>query len=54
MKLPTCAICKKPVKPDCDWNQGRCPHRPLTVNIDHYQARFYNLMSAIKNFFRKK
>ena len=47
-----CAICYKTIQPDCDWNQGRCPHRPSiaeTIMNDPYKARFLNLFK----FFRR-
>jgi len=29
----SCNICKKEYSPNCDYNQGRCPHhRPLITN----------------------
>ncbi len=41
-------------KINCDWRQGRCPHRPAMVIIsDQYKARFFNLIQSIKNFFTK-
>lgn len=39
----------------CDWNQGRCPHRPPIINqtvVDNYKKRFYNLLIAIKGWFK--
>ena len=36
-------------KINCDWRQGRCPHRPVT----DYHMRFYNLIQFIKGLFRK-
>lgn len=27
VKLARCSICRKIPQPDCDWRQGRCPHR---------------------------
>jgi len=26
-----CDTCRKPVSLDCDWHQGRCPHRPAMI-----------------------
>lgn len=47
----TCAVCYKEVKPDCDWRQGRCPHRgPMLTN---YHFRYYNLLQTIKGWFKK-
>ena len=28
VKLARCSVCGKIPQPDCDWQQGRCPHRP--------------------------
>jgi len=52
-KQPKCSVCRRIPKPDCDWKQGRCPHRPSmldTILSDPYKSRFYNLL----NFFRGK
>jgi hypothetical protein len=44
VKLARCSICRKIPTPDCDWHQGRCPHRPSTIdNI---------VMARFKNFFK--
>ena len=32
MKQPKCSVCRRPITPDCDFNQGRCPHRPIKVD----------------------
>jgi hypothetical protein len=48
-----CDICHKPIESDCDWRQGRCPHRPSMfeqIMSDPYKTRFYNLFK----FFRSK
>ena len=45
-----CAICYKEIKADCDWRQGRCPHRPSlaeTIINDPYKARFLNLFNFL-------
>lgn len=28
-----CTTCNKDYSPDCDWQQGRCPHHPPLLNI---------------------
>ena len=28
-----CSICRQPVQPDCDYNQGRCPHTPAMIEL---------------------
>ncbi len=49
-----CNHCGETVKTDCDWRQGRCPHRPAMVIVsDQYKARYYNLIQAIKNLFKR-
>lgn len=32
--MEKCSTCNQPSKPDCDFNQGRCPHRKpiMTMN----------------------
>lgn len=48
-----CTTCQKQITPNCDWRQGRCPHRkPMFESIlsDNYKSRFYNLI----NFFKGK
>jgi hypothetical protein len=40
VKLARCSICYKVPTPDCDWRQGRCPHREPSVSE-----------AAIRNFF---
>jgi hypothetical protein len=50
-----CAICFSEIKADCDYRQGRCPHRPALVNVtipESYKTRFYNLINFIKNIFK--
>lgn len=46
-----CQTCKKDYSPDCDWNQGRCPHRPPMIDTHH--LRFYNLIKFIKGLFKR-
>ena len=40
VKLAKCSICYKVPTPDCDWRQGRCPHREPIIAA-----------AAIRNFF---
>ncbi len=28
-----CSICRQEITADCDWNQGRCPHRPAAIGL---------------------
>lgn len=40
VKLARCSLCRRVPTPDCDWRQGRCPHRePAIAEL------------AIRNFF---
>jgi hypothetical protein len=45
-----CSTCNSTYSPACDWRQGRCPHHPSSLDIYHH--RYYNLIKAIKNFFK--
>jgi hypothetical protein len=50
-----CNFCGKDVKPNCDWQQGRCPHRSVIIDevlLDNYKARYYNLINSINNLFK--
>ena len=50
-----CEICGKEYSPDCDYRQGRCPHRPPLLDsilLDNYKARYYNLYNSLKHFFK--
>lgn len=51
-----CETCNNEYSPSCDYKQGRCPHHPPMIEqitLDPYKARFYNLIQAIKNLFKK-
>jgi hypothetical protein len=50
-KQPKCSICRQPVRSDCDWMQGRCPHRSDDVVTTVVRSRIQNL---IKFFTGKK
>ena len=45
VKLAKCSICYKVPTPDCDWQQGHCPHREPTIS----QAVIHNFF----NFFKR-
>jgi hypothetical protein len=48
-----CKVCDKPYSPDCDWQQGRCPHHPPLLNIqprDTSPGHFY--VSIVKSMIR--
>ena len=39
-----CSTCGQAYSPDCDYNQGRCPHHPPMINIqprDTSRGHFY-------------
>jgi hypothetical protein len=47
VKLARCSICRKVPASDCDWNQGRCPHRePVFVGIA--MRNFFNFFKRSK------
>ena len=42
--MTKCNICRKDYSPDCDYNQGRCPHHPPMIEIqpkDTSRGHFY-------------
>ena len=48
-----CAVCRKDYTPECDYNQGRCPHHPPMLNIqpkDTSKGHFY--VSIVKSAVR--
>jgi hypothetical protein len=50
-----CNVCGEQLKENginCDWNQGRCPHR--TPMLTEYHFRYLNLMNWIKSLFKGK
>ena len=45
-----CTTCDQEYSPDCDWQQGRCPHHPPLLNIqprDTSPGHFY--VSLVKS-----
>ena len=55
MKCEKCGDNIEKRSPTCDWQQGRCPHLPPMFNhkaVDNYRKRFYNLLIAIKGWFK--
>ena len=50
-KKPKCVICRKEYSPDCDYNQGRCPHHPPIIK----PMSFYEKIKFLKDvkFFDK-
>lgn len=48
-----CTTCRAEIKPDCDHNQGRCPHRKPIMEIqpkDTSRGHFY--VSLVKSGLR--
>jgi hypothetical protein len=48
-----CTTCDREYSPDCDWQQGRCPHHPPLLNIqprDTSLGHFY--VSLVKSAIR--
>lgn len=48
-----CETCRSEITPDCDYNQGRCPHRKPMIEIqprDTSQGHFY--VSLVKSIIR--
>ena len=40
-----CSVCRQPVQLDCDWNQGRCPHRPAAIELSSGRKLLLLLLS---------
>jgi hypothetical protein len=52
-KAIKCAVCRKDYTPECNFNQGRCPHHPPMLNIqprDTSKGHFY--VSIVKSAVR--
>ncbi len=52
-KAIKCAVCRKDYTPECNFNQGRCPHHPPMLNIqpkDTSKGHFY--VSLVKSIIR--
>jgi len=48
-----CNICRQEYSPECDYNQGRCPHHKPMIEIqpkDTSKGHFY--VSLVKSFLR--
>jgi len=45
--MDRCKVCGRYYQPECEWNQGRCPHHPA------YWERFLNLCRWVKSLFSK-
>ena len=48
-----CQVCKQEYSPDCDYKQGRCPHHPPMINIQHKDtSRGHFWVSMVKSAVR--
>jgi len=36
--MEKCSTCRKDIDPNCDYNQGRCPHRPATTTVEKIKS----------------
>ena len=51
--MDKCTTCRKEITDNCDWNQGRCPHRKPMIEIqpkDTSKGHFY--VSIVKSAVR--
>jgi hypothetical protein len=51
-----CSTCGNNYSPQCDYQQGRCPHHPSMLDQilnDAYKSRYLNLINSIKSFFKR-
>ena len=51
--MDKCTTCRKEITDNCDWNQGRCPHRKPIIEIqpkDTSKGHFY--VSIVKSAVR--
>ena len=44
VKLARCSICREIPQPNCNWRQGRCPHREpgIAEAVIHNFFNFFN------------
>ena len=48
-----CEVCKQEYRPDCDYQQGRCPHRTPMINIQPKDTSYgHFVVSLIKSLIR--
>lgn len=48
-----CEVCKQEYRPDCDYQQGRCPHRTPMINIQPKDiSHGHFIVSLIKSLIR--
>lgn len=51
--MPKCSICRKEITDDCDYNQGRCPHRKPMINIQPRDtSKGHFIVSLVKSTIR--
>ena len=43
-----CTTCGNEIKLNCDWQQGRCPHRTPMISTKIIQTRIQNLLDFFK------
>ena len=46
-----CLTCGRRIDPNCDYQQGRCPHRTSMVDMimsSQYYMRFHNLLQRLR------
>lgn len=49
----TCKTCGKEYTATCDWNQGRCPNHPPTINIQPKDpSKWHFRISIVKSGMR--
>lgn len=54
--MSKCKTCGEEIRPNCDWQQGRCPHLPSMAEMilsDPYKTRYLNLINTIKKWFKQ-
>jgi hypothetical protein len=49
--MEKCNTCGEEIKINCDWRQGRCPHR--SAYLTDYHFRYVNLLQFIKGIFKR-
>lgn len=42
-----CNTCNHDIHDDCDYNQGRCPHRKPMIDVSNHSAFFFKLLSRL-------
>jgi hypothetical protein len=47
-KPPKCSVCRQVITDNCNWMQGRCPHRSDMITVSQVKIRFTNLINFLK------